>query len=249
MNHPVYKLENVWKCFKHSEKGRLEVLRGISAEIHNGFTAILGPSGEGKSTLLNLLAALDEPSAGAIHLNGRRIPYGGNGELRAFRRQVGLVFQDHKLIEHMTAVKNVAFPLICRGVQRKEAMAEASHYLHKLGLQSHLKHLPGKLSGGQKQRVGIARAFASQASVILADEPTGNLDRESAANVMQEFRELATHTGTPVIIVTHNEQMADEWCDYQLELRGGQLNGTHRRYTDPAARECDTVSIHQKQAV
>jgi len=223
--HPVYRLENVWKRFKHSEKGYLEVLRGVDLEIDKGFSAILGPSGEGKSTLLNILAALDEPSEGSIHLNGRRIPYGENGAVRAFRRQVGLVFQDHKLIAHMTAVENVAFPLICRGVRRRKAMAEATQYLSRLGLQTHLKHHSGQLSGGQKQRVGIARAFACQASVILADEPTGNLDRESAGSVMNEFRALATDTGTPVIIVTHNEPLAERWCDHHLELRGGQVNG------------------------
>jgi len=231
--HPIYRLENVWKRFKLSEKGRhLDVLKGISLEIPSGFSAFLGPSGEGKSTLMNILAAIDDPSEGAVYLNGRRIPYGGNGALRAFRRQVGLVFQDHNLVSHMTAVENVAFPLICRGTSRKEAVADATHYLRELGLQSHLKHRPGQLSGGQKQRVGIARAFASQASVILADEPTGNLDHESAASVMGAFKELAEHTSTPVIIVTHNEDMAERYCDRRWELRGGLLRGAHSHTHD-----------------
>ena len=224
--NPIYRLENVWKCFKHLEKGKdsLEVLKGISLDIPPGFSAILGPSGEGKSTLMNIMATLDDPSEGAVYLDGRRIPYGGNGALRTFRRQVGLVFQDHNLISHMTAAENVAFPLICRGERRANALSEAERYLSALGLQNHLKHRPGELSGGQKQRVGIARAFASQASVILADEPTGNLDRESAACVMKAFRDLSEHTGTPVIIVTHNEEMAANYCNRRWELRDGQLH-------------------------
>ena len=227
-NYATYRLNNVWKHFRHPEQGELEVLKGISLEIPGGFSAILGPSGEGKSTLMHILAALDEPSHGSVDLHGCRIPFGYNGALRAFRRQVGLVFQDHNLISHMTAVDNVAFPLISRGVSRKDARAQASRYMSALGLDGHFKHHPGQLSGGQKQRVGIARAFASQTSVILADEPTGNLDHKSAAGVMEAFRDLAGQTKTPVIVVTHNEQMAERYCDRLWELRSGQLHAVHR---------------------
>lgn len=248
--NPIYRLENVWKRFRSMEKGRgdLEVLKGINLDIPQGFSAILGPSGEGKSTLMNILATLDEPSDGAVYLDGQRIPYGGNGALRAFRRQVSLVFQDHNLISHMTAAENVAFPLICRGVGRAEALSEAERYLSALGLQNHLRHRPGKLSGGQKQRVGIARAFASQASVILADEPTGNLDRESAGCVMEAFRELSEHTDTPVIIVTHNEEMAAQYCDRRWELRDGQLHGLHGGIAPlQPAHVRTTASIYEMQ--
>ncbi len=246
---PIYRLENVWKRYKLPEKGRcLDVLKGINLDIPAGLSAILGPSGEGKSSLLNILSALDAPTEGTVYLNGHRIPFERKGALKAFRRQVGMVFQDHNLISHMTALENGAFPLICRGVRRSEALSEAARYLSVLGLQNHLRHRPRKLSGGQKQRVGIARAFASRASVILADEPTGNLDRQSAECVMGVFRELAEETGTPVIIVTHNEEMAEQYCDHRWVLRDGQL---HRLSGDRdafrPATVCDAASIYKTQ--
>ncbi len=230
---PVYRLRNLDKSYPLFGKERLEVLSGIDLDIPRGFSAILGPSGEGKSTLLSLLAALDKPSGGEIDLGGRRIPFEDDRALREVRRHIGLVFQEHNLVSHLTAEENVALPAICQGVSRDRAIADARGFLRELGLSSHLHHRPGKLSGGQKQRVGIARAFAGNAKVILADEPTGNLDRKSAREAMNAFRDMAKDTGTPVIVVTHDEAMAEEYCDRRWRLATGRLHAEGVRASVP----------------
>lgn len=220
----VLTLKGISKSYSGPGQERLEVLKDINLTIPRVCCmAILGPSGEGKSTLLNIMSMLDTPSSGDLVMNGHPIPYGSKQKLRDFRSQVSCIFQEHHLISHLTALENVAFPLICRGVQRREALLRGYRYMAALRLEDRLHHLPSELSGGQKQRVGIARAFASEARIVLADEPTGNLDRQSAQSVMEALRGLAVNTQTPVVIVTHNEELAKRYCELRYELKDGRL--------------------------
>lgn len=232
----IYRLIAVEKSFPHPEMGRLKVLRGISIDILPGITAIRGESGGGKSTLLHILAGLDTPTSGAVSLNGISIDYRNRRSVLSLRRRVSLIFQENNLISHLTVLENVAFPRICRRANRADVIAEAGRVLSHLGLGQHLHCKPGTLSGGQKQRVGIARAFINSAEVILADEPTGNLDPESALTIMEALRALAEANSVPVVLVTHNAELAEQFCDHQLVLRNGVLldSAAELRDLDPS---------------
>lgn len=247
MKECIYRLMGVWKNYPDTERKELQVLRGISMEIPRGVIAILGPSGEGKSTLLNLLGMLDAPSSGEICFDGQAIPCGHPDRLRLLRSMVGPIFQDHNLISHFSALDNVALPLENKGYSKRAAREHAADCLKRLGLGGHLHKKPRTLSGGQRQRVGIARAIASEAKVILADEPTGNLDHESATTVMQMFVRLYEQTGIPIIIVTHNHEMAERFCSARYELRDGGLHqyGDIRTPAKPTLTKSAVISPYQ----
>jgi len=220
----MLKLTNVRKSYPHPA-GDVPVLVDVTASIARGErVAILGPSGSGKSTLLALLAGLDRPTSGTIEIAGADL--GGLSEraLTAFRaRHLGIVFQQFHLMSHLTAHENVALPLRIAGAPSPQAAAEpAAAALAAVGLGHRLTHFPHQLSGGECQRVAIARALVGRPPLILADEPSGNLDMKTGESVMHLLFDLAKEHGTTLILVTHNEDLAT-WCDRCLILADGRL--------------------------
>lgn len=203
-------------------ESELEILRGIELEIKQGETAaIVGASGSGKSTLLGLLAGLDTPSAGAILLDGINIVNLDEDQRATLRSQkVGFVFQSFQLLPALTALENVMLPLELAGIEH--AREKSEEFLTRVGLDERLHHYPRTLSGGEQQRVAIARAFASQPVILFADEPTGNLDTATGANVIELLFGLNEEEGTTLVLVTHDNSLADR-CQRKFTMTAGQL--------------------------
>ncbi|MEE7627377.1 ABC transporter ATP-binding protein [Methylobacter sp. Wu8] len=203
----------------------IPVLRNISLNLWQGTTcAILGASGSGKSTLLNILGLLDRPVSGRFHFAGQDMLTASVDELAAIRnREIGFVFQAFNLLPHLTALDNVALPLTYRGMSRHEARAHALGQMQRVGLAGHAAHRPAELSGGQCQRVAIARALIGDPSIILADEPTGNLDGTSAADVMDLLLTLNREQGVTLAVVTHDASVAKQ-LDRRVEVIDGGLH-------------------------
>lgn len=203
-------------------ESELEILRGIELEIKQGETAaIVGASGSGKSTLLGLLAGLDTPSAGAILLDGTNIVNLDEDQRATLRSQkVGFVFQSFQLLPALTALENVMLPLELAGIEH--AREKSEEFLTRVGLDERLHHYPRTLSGGEQQRVAIARAFASQPVILFADEPTGNLDTATGANVIELLFGLNEEEGTTLVLVTHDNSLADR-CQRKFTMTAGQL--------------------------
>ncbi|HEY5434525.1 MAG TPA: ABC transporter ATP-binding protein [Candidatus Limnocylindrales bacterium] len=205
---PVIEMRGIGKTYR---SGRLEVeaLREVDLDVASGdFLAIVGPSGSGKSTLMNLLGCLDRPTAGTYRLAGTDVSGLSDDELAHVRnRTIGFVFQSFNLLPRTTALENVAMPLLYAGVGRSERNDRARDALIRLGLEDRLTHEPSELSGGQQQRVAIARALVSRPAIILADEPTGNLDSASGADVLELLHEL-NGAGTTIVLITHDSDVA-----------------------------------------
>ncbi|HEX4149300.1 MAG TPA: ABC transporter ATP-binding protein [Pirellulales bacterium] len=220
---PTLVVENITK--EYLGRGRpLVVLRGCSLELARGENlAIVGPSGSGKSTLLSIIGTLDRPSSGCVSLDGRD-PFALNDrELAAFRNeQIGFVFQDHHLLPQCTVLENVLIPTLAAGPAKAEAIDRAHQLLERVGLADRLQHLPAELSGGERQRVALARALVRRPLVVLADEPTGNLDRTTAAGVSELLLELQREEQTVLVVVTHSDELAGR-MQRQIELDDGRL--------------------------
>lgn len=211
------------------EENEVAALAGVSLSVDPGeWVSLIGPSGSGKSTLMNLLGLLDRPTSGSYYLGGREVSKLRGGELsRARRELVGFVFQSYNLLAGETALANVELPMMYANVGRKERRRRATEALERVGLSGRMKHRPTELSGGQMQRVAIARALINEPSLLLADEPTGNLDSVSSEAIMDLFRELHA-SGVTIMVVTHDQEVAEEG-ERILEIRDGKLSGDNRR--------------------
>ena len=208
MNQTVIDIQGITKTYVNG-KLSVPVLHGIDLLVNKGeFVSIMGPSGSGKSTFMNILGCLDRPTTGSYRLNGDEVATLSDDELAYVRnKQIGFVFQSFNLLTKLTALENVALPMIYAGVNKKLRIERASQLLQSVGLGDRMDHLPSELSGGQRQRVAIARALANNPAIIMADEPTGNLDSKSTIDVMNIFRGLHDE-GRTILLVTHEPDIA-----------------------------------------
>ncbi|THU33436.1 ABC transporter ATP-binding protein [Niastella caeni] len=221
MNSIIH-LEGIRKSY-FMGKQELQVLKGIDLDIHtNEYVALMGPSGSGKSTLMNILGCLDSPSAGRYVLNGQDVSKMPDDNLADVRnKEIGFVFQQFNLLPRLTALENVALPLVYAGVSRKQRTEMAMDVIQKVGLEDRSHHKPNELSGGQCQRVAIARALVNNPSLILADEPTGNLDTKTSKEIMDIFSQIQA-AGNTVVLVTHEEDIA-HYAKRIVRLRDGLI--------------------------
>ena len=224
---PIIQLENIQKSYIMG-KQELKVLKGITLEIFkNEYVALMGPSGSGKSTLMNLLGCLDSPTAGKYILNGKDVSKMPDDDLADVRnKEIGFVFQQFNLLPRLTAAENVALPLIYNGTSKKIRTELSLEMLDRVGLADRSHHKPNELSGGQNQRVAIARALVNNPSIILADEPTGNLDSKTSVEIMHIFDKIQAD-GNTVILVTHEEDIA-HYAHRIIRLKDGIIEHDNR---------------------
>ncbi len=224
MSNCVIEVKNVFKTFKDGEL-KVDVLKGVNFNVKEGESvAILGRSGSGKSTLLQLLAGLDSYDSGDVMVLGKSIKKLNIAQQSDFRnKNMGFVYQFHHLLPDFTAIENVALPLIIGGEKEKKAKELAEQLLEKIGLKDRLYHIPNQLSGGEKQRVSVARALASKPKCILADEPTGNLDKETADVILNLFLELSKEYNSAIVIVTHDKDLANR-CSRSVLMANGIIS-------------------------
>jgi len=216
-------VEDLWKVYDMGQEQQVQALRGINLTISKGeYVAIMGPSGSGKSTLMNLIGCLDTPTRGSYHLNDQAVADLNDDELARIRnKEIGFVFQTFNLLPRATALHNVELPLIYNGTGREERHDKAMQALSIVGLADRVHHKPNELSGGQRQRVALARALVNNPSIILADEPTGNLDSNTGREIMGMFEDLH-RAGNTVIVVTHEYDVA-AYADRIIHIRDGQI--------------------------
>ena len=222
MNQTVIDIQGITKTYVNG-KLSVPVLHGIDLQVNKGeFVSIMGPSGSGKSTFMNILGCLDRPTTGSYRLNGDEVATLSDDELAFVRnKQIGFVFQSFNLLTKLTALENVALPMIYAGMDKKSRNEHAAALLSSVGLGDRMDHLPSELSGGQRQRVAIARALANNPAIIMADEPTGNLDSKSTIDVMNIFRGLYDE-GRTIILVTHEPEIAT-YASRNVVLRDGLI--------------------------
>ncbi|WP_372404253.1 lipoprotein-releasing ABC transporter ATP-binding protein LolD [Acinetobacter piscicola] len=218
----VLEAKDISKSFTDG-KSTVDVIKALSLQVHQGeFVSIVGSSGSGKSTLLHILGGLDRPSQGIVNLNGQRFDNLGEAERGFLRNQhFGFVYQFHHLLPEFSALENVAMPLMLRkDAEFKKVKERAEYLLNRVGLSHRLTHKPGELSGGERQRVALARALVTQPKLMLADEPTGNLDRKTAVTIFELLRDLRHEFNMAMLIVTHDEQLAKS-ADKVLHMQDG----------------------------
>ena len=218
----VLEARDIYKSFTDG-KSTVDVIKGLSLQVNQGeFVSIVGSSGSGKSTLLHILGGLDSPTQGSVNLNGKPFDSLDETERGYLRNEhLGFVYQFHHLLPEFTALENVAMPLMLRkDVEFKKAKAQAEYLLERVGLSHRLTHQPGELSGGERQRVALARALVAQAKLMMADEPTGNLDRKTAKSIFELLRDLRQEFNMAMLIVTHDEQLAKS-ADRILHMQDG----------------------------
>jgi putative ABC transport system ATP-binding protein len=207
--------------------GAVEVtaLRGVTLSVARGhLVGVTGASGSGKSTLVNLLGGLDRPSSGSIRVEGRQISDLSKKELALYRRNtVGMIFQSFNLVNAYTALENVAFPLLFAGVAKKERLRRAAEILHAVGLEARKDHRPPELSGGEQQRVAIARALVNRPRILLADEPTGNLDSKTSRQIVEILSELNKHQGLTIVMISHERDLLREYASEMIRLHDGAV--------------------------
>ena len=235
MNNVIIKLEDIQKSYFMGSQA-IPVLKGITLDIHqNEYVALMGPSGSGKSTLMNILGCLDSPTGGRYVLNGKDVSKMPDDDLATVRNtEIGFVFQQFNLLPRLTAAENVALPLVYAGINKKDRIERAMEALKKVGLADRSHHKSNELSGGQIQRVAIARAVVNNPSLLLADEPTGNLDSKTSVEVMEIFAQIQS-SGNTVVLVTHEEDIA-AYAHRVVRLRDGLI-------------ETDTTKVKQSSLV
>jgi putative ABC transport system ATP-binding protein len=220
---PLIQLSNISRLYKLGDQ-IVHALRKIDLEIFRGdYIALMGPSGSGKSTLMNIIGCLDTPTTGTYILNNKEVSDMGDDELSSIRNEeIGFIFQTFNLLPRMTAQENVALPLIYAGVSKKDRLERAAKALQDVGLADRMHHKPNELSGGQRQRVAVARALINNPSILLADEPTGNLDSKTSIEIMALFEELHKK-GNTIILVTHEEDIARH-ARHVIRMRDGLID-------------------------
>jgi len=225
---PLIETVDLWKTYQMGAE-EIHALRGISIQIDRGeYVAVMGPSGSGKSTLMNLIGCLDTPSRGSYLLNGKQVREMNDNELARIRNEeIGFVFQTFNLLPRATALRNVELPLVYAGVPAKDREQRARRALENVELSDRLLHRPSELSGGQRQRVAIARALVNNPSILLADEPTGNLDSKTGLEIMTLFERLH-RAGNTIVLVTHEADVA-AYAYRAIHLRDGQVERDARR--------------------
>ena len=233
---PILHLKNIYKNY-YLGKQELQVLKDISLSIFkNEYVALMGPSGSGKSTLMNILGCLDTATSGTYILNGKDVSKMPDNDLAEVRnKEIGFVFQQFNLLPRLTAAENVALPLVYNGTSKKLRIEQALEMLNRVGLADRSHHKPNELSGGQGQRVAIARALVNNPAIILADEPTGNLDSKTSTEIMQIFGKIHNE-GNTVILVTHEEDIAN-YAHRVIRLKDGVIESdapTHKKSLEPA---------------
>jgi putative ABC transport system ATP-binding protein len=230
----VIRIEDLWRTYDMGVEQQVHALRGVSLRIrHNEYVAIMGPSGSGKSTLMNLIGCLDTPTQGRYWLNGQLVSELDDDQLARIRnKEIGFVFQTFNLLARATALHNVELPLIYNGTPAEDRIERARQALADVGLESRMQHKPNELSGGQRQRVAIARALVNHPSIILADEPTGNLDSKTGQEIMALFEHLHAG-GNTIVLVTHELDIA-EHAHRVVHIRDGQIFSDEpaRRYAN-----------------
>lgn len=243
----MIKLENITKTYKNG-KLSVEVLKDISIDIEDGeMVAIMGPSGSGKSTLMNIIGCLDVPTSGIYLLNNQEIQKKSGRQLAIIRnRELGFIFQKYNLIPQLTAEENVEMPLIYRGMATRERIKRTREALDRVGLSHRIKHRPTELSGGEQQRVAIARALAAEPRVLLADEPTGNLDTKTGEEIMAIFQELNDQCMT-LVLVTHDGDIAQH-CKRLIRIQDGIIIGDSKVESRIKARGV-LAELNQAKAV
>jgi len=223
MPEPLIKLENVWKVYKLGDV-ELPVLRGISLEITtDGFTTIMGPSGSGKSTLMHMIGLLDTPSKGKIYLQGQDISGFSEDKLAQARgKGIGFIFQQFNLLKNLTALENVMLPMIFQGIPENQRKERAKKLLESVNLGHRLDHRPNQMSGGEQQRIAIARALVNDPELLIADEPTGNLDSTNGKMVMEILKDLHQKQKKTIVVVTHDPTIA-HYSHNIIKIQDGQI--------------------------
>ena len=228
MPEPIVKLEEVWKTYLLG-KVELNALKGVSLDVNPGdFVIIMGPSGSGKSTLLNMLGVLDFPTKGRVFIRGKDITKMSEDQLSQLRGQtIGFVFQEFNLLPNLSAIENVTLPMVFQARSKKERRDRGEELLKSVGLETRTEHQPAELSGGERQRVAIARAFANNPDMVIADEPTGNLDSKTGKMIMDILTDFHKKEKKTIVVVTHDPNIAS-YSEHIVNIKDGQITLNHR---------------------